>query len=77
MKSPTQNEMILVDMMMGNRISPIDALRDYGCFRLAARICELRDQGYAIQSGTVHTEGKYGPVHFSEYWIDREDRNYD
>lgn len=77
MKSLTQNEMILQDMMMGNHISPIEALRDFGCFRLAARICDLRNQGYEIQSGTVHTEGKHGPVHFSEYWINREDQQYD
>ena len=31
-----------------------DALDKYGCFRLAAVICELRKDGYNIESKTVH-----------------------
>ena len=35
-------------LLDGKSITPLDALRDYGCFRLAARIDELRRQGYCI-----------------------------
>ena len=31
-------------------ITPIEALEQYGCFRLAARIKDLREQGYKIQT---------------------------
>lgn len=31
-------------------ITAIEALNSYGCFRLAARIKDLRDQGYDIES---------------------------
>ena len=30
-------------------ITPIEALERYGCFRLAARIHDLRDKGHDIQ----------------------------
>ena len=32
----------------GYSISPLQALTEFGCFRLAARICELRREGKAI-----------------------------
>lgn len=31
-------------------LSAIEALNSYGCFRLAARIKELREQGYDIET---------------------------
>lgn len=31
-------------------ISAIEALNSYGCFRLAARIKDLREQGYDIET---------------------------
>ena len=44
----TQNDAIREHLMSGKSITPLDALRDYGCFRLAARIDQLRKQGYCI-----------------------------
>lgn len=41
--------MILAHLQAGNSITPIDALRDFGCFRLAARIKEIRAAGYDVQ----------------------------
>lgn len=35
-------------------ISAIEALNSYGCFRLAARIKDLREQGYDIETGDLH-----------------------
>ena len=48
----TQTETILAHLQSGGSITPIDALRLYGCFRLAARIKDLRDSGHK-----VHTDG--------------------
>ena len=31
-------------------ISPLEALQEYGCFRLAARIAELRKDGHNIET---------------------------
>lgn len=44
----TQTETILAHLQKGGSITPIDALRDYGCFRLAARIKDIRDAGHEI-----------------------------
>jgi len=45
----TQTETILAHLQSGGSITPIDALRDYGCFRLAARIKEIRDEGHPVE----------------------------
>ena len=38
------------DLMKGKKLSALSALRDYGCMRLAARVCELRNEGMKIES---------------------------
>jgi hypothetical protein len=45
-------------LLDGKSITPLDALRDYGCFRLAARIDKLRKQGYCITTEFAHRDGK-------------------
>lgn len=62
----TQAEMILADLLKGKRITPIDALRDYGCFRLGARVFDLKQEGYDIRTGIYVTEGG---AHVAEYWL--------
>lgn len=39
-------------------ITALDALREAGCFRLAARIADLRAAGYPIESRMVTVNGK-------------------
>ena len=39
----------------GCRLTPIDALKEFGCFRLSARIKELRNYGYDIETHRVRT----------------------
>lgn len=43
----SQNEQILAALKRGP-LTPLEALERFGCFRLAARVGELREQGYAI-----------------------------
>ena len=62
---PTQNDLILASLKRGTRLTPIDALRDFGCFRLAARICDLRAEGHHIEQRKLHKNGKY----FAVYWM--------
>lgn len=45
-----QNEMILEHLKAGNSITPLEALDLFGCFRLSARIKDLRDSGYEIDT---------------------------
>lgn len=54
----SQKQRILKDLKRGKSITPIDALNEYGCFRLAARCAELRDQGHDIVADIVSRNGK-------------------
>ena len=44
-----QNAQILSHLKRGKEITPMEALNEYGCFRLAARVYELRDNGWPIE----------------------------
>ena len=39
-------------------ITPIEALNKYGCFRLGARIYDLKAAGHQIKSELVERDGK-------------------
>jgi hypothetical protein len=52
-----QNE-ILSHLKSGNSLTPIDALQQFGCFRLAARIRDLRDDGHDIHTEIVEQGDK-------------------
>lgn len=54
----TQTQMILRDLKRGKAITPIDALREYQCFRLAARVAELRNDGHDIITDEIVRDGK-------------------
>jgi len=56
-RRPTQAGRILAHLRAGNRLTALDALERFGCFRLAARIHELRREGWAIEERTVETRG--------------------
>lgn len=45
---PTQNELVLRHLLIKGSITPLEALTEYGCFRLGARIYELKKKGYNI-----------------------------
>jgi hypothetical protein len=52
-------------------LASIDALRLFGCWRLAARIYELRKRGYVIRTETVVTKDKV----FAKYHLLKEPDN--
>ena len=58
-KPDTQNGQILAYMRRHGWITPMDALRDCACMRLAARIQELEeDYGWKIDAELVTEGGK-------------------
>lgn len=60
----SQNNQILNALKRGRKLTPIDALTEFGCFRLSARILELREQGFGIKSKLIKSSnGK----RFAEY----------
>ena len=56
--SKTQCEMALEYMKKFDSITPLEALTAFGCFRLPARISDLRNRGYSI-SMERNKEGKH------------------
>lgn len=56
-----QNDLIL-DYMETHRngITPQDAVNRFGCYRLSARIHDLRDKGYEITSESETKKNRYG-----------------
>ena len=42
----------------GRKLTPIDALNKFGCFRLAARIADLRNDGMNIKTTIVKLKNK-------------------
>lgn len=51
----SQKQQILNHLQSGNSITALEALQKFGCFRLAARIRDLRNEGYTIQAKTTIT----------------------
>ena len=61
----TQTQQILKHLEKGNKLTSLEALSLFGCFRLAARVQELRDVGRDIKSQLVNINGK----RIAEYWL--------
>lgn len=57
MKTCTQGNRILAALKRGDKLTPLDALRRFACFRLGARVYELRQAGYRINSKLVRRSG--------------------
>lgn len=53
----TQANAILKHMQDGNGITPMDVLELCGCFRLSARIADLKKRGYEIITEKVKVDG--------------------
>ena len=53
----TQAQSVLHHMKTIGPITALDALNDFGCFRLAARISDLRAEGHDIESNPFKTSG--------------------
>lgn len=49
----SQTDQILKALKKGRKLTPLDALSEFGCFRLGARIFDLKERGYNIVTNTV------------------------
>lgn len=62
----TQCEKILRHMRECGPITQAEAISYYGCYRLGARIADLKKQGYKIRSERVTSRNRYDePVSFA------------
>lgn len=66
----TQNEKILAYIEEYGSITPLDALREFSCMRLASRISDLKRAGYEVQKTMEVSTNKAGePVRYARYTI--------
>jgi hypothetical protein len=65
MKASTQKRKILAHLEKGQTITSLMAFKQFGCTRLAARVLDLRRDGYPVKSERISVNGK----HVSKYSI--------
>ena len=71
----SQNTRILAYLKSGRKITPLDALYQFGCFRLGARIYDLRRRGEAIESRMIEITSPAvysGKKRVKQYFINKE-----
>ena len=54
----SQNKQIADYLNKGKKLTTIDALNKFGCFRLASRINDLRNDGMKISTKIIKLENK-------------------
>lgn len=68
----TQCEMILAYMKENGSITPVEAMQEIGCMRLASRICEIK-RTHKIKTERVTAPGRFGPVTFARYSLENDE----
>lgn len=67
-KKNTQLNRIFMHLVEHGTITPLEALSEYGCYRLGARIADLRKQGYDIETEITSGKNRYGDrTNFATY----------
>ena len=61
----SQRIQILIHLKSGITLTPIEALKKFGCFRLSARIYELKDEGWPIRCENKELENGKRVGHYS------------
>jgi hypothetical protein len=51
----SQEEQILAYLKSGKRLTQLDAYKKFNCWRLSARICDLRREGHPIETEHINT----------------------
>ena len=69
--SASQTKQILEYMQQGNKITPYEALRKFGCFRLTSRIWDIEQlTGIRPKRERVKVTNAQGQqVYVMQYWI--------
>lgn len=72
MEKLTQCERIIQFIEENGSITQLDALREFGCMRLASRISDLKKMGYAVDKRMEKSKNRYGdPISYARYTICR------
>lgn len=68
----TQCSQILEHIQTNGSITPLEALELYGCFRLGARVWDLRHEGFDIETEIIERNGK----HYAKYFLRQKPVEY-
>jgi len=71
MLKKSQKENVLEYLQRGNKITPLEALYQFGSFRLSAIIFDLRQEGFNIITHNKTVDGKT----FAEYELVKGQNN--
>lgn len=66
----SQNKQIAEYMKSGKKITSLDALYLFSCFRLSARIDNLKKEGMDIKSETIAIRSAGKLKHVTRYWYE-------
>ncbi len=61
----TQRREILKHLKKGKTITQLEALKQFGCMRLSARIWDLKDLGFNIGKNMINRNGK----RYAKYYL--------
>lgn len=69
----TDCERIVQHLREHGSITPLEAITGFGCYRLAARISDLKKRGYKIHTEIVRGKDMHGdPMSFARYSLKGE-----
>lgn len=67
----TQANRVLNWLQSGQTITTLDAFRELGITRIAARIFELKKEGHAVNKRTLTVTNRFDEVcHVAEYFLE-------
>ena len=70
MGKQTHEKMILDYMRKHGSITAMDAIRDFGCMRLASRVSDLRWDGYDVETVMEVGKNRQGEtVRYARYYL--------
>lgn len=66
----SQCEKILQFIQDTGSITPLDALKHFGCMRLASRMCDIKRMGYPVVKEMEISKNRYGePIRYARYYL--------
>lgn len=66
----TQCKRILQYISETGSITQMDALREFGCMRLASRMCDIKKMGYTVEKKMEKSKNRYGePISYARYTV--------
>ena len=73
----SQNEMILDYLRQNGSITQAEAISQFGCYRLGARIYDLKQRGHKVIKTIEKGQNRFGlPTRYARYTLMEGSRNF-